>query len=136
MRRMAMGAEGLGTAGYAQRAGTVDFSDRGFNVAEPEPRDRFIVGDRIFWRARFAEPPRSVRIDLVTVRRSEPGWEHVVSGHELWLAHPLTPGYAGWIGPGAYDRAGRYVLRFVRGDRVIAEGEFELVEEVGTTLLH
>ena len=136
MRRMAMVAEGPGTAGRAQRAGTVDFSDRGFHESEAPARGRFIVGDRIFWRARFAEPPRSVRIDLVTIRRSDPGWEQVVSGHQLWLAHPLSRGYAGWIGPGAYDRPGQYVLRFVRGDRILAEGAFELVGRTETTLLH
>jgi hypothetical protein len=136
MPRMALAAEGPGVAGAIQRAGSVDFSDRAFTEATLPNRHRFTVGERVFWRARFAEPPHAVRIDLITIRCSDPAWEHVVSGHRLWLAHPMTPGYAGWIGPGAYDRPGGYKLRFVRGDRVLAEGSFELVGRVEEHLVH
>jgi hypothetical protein len=111
-----------------QTPGTVEFADRGFmDEAALQVRHSFQVGERVHWRARFRDLPRAVRVDLLTIQRSDSGWERVVSGHELWLSHPDVPGYTGWVGPGAYEGAGRYVLRFVRGGTILAEGEFDLV---------
>lgn len=116
-----------------QRPGTVRFATRTFAATDADAdadagiRTSFSVGDRIHWCARFRDRPRGVRVELITVQLSDAGWERVVSGHELWLSHPDVPGYTGWLGPGAYDGAGRYLLRVVRGGTVLAEGEFELL---------
>ena len=64
--------------------------------------------------------------------RADDGWERVVSGHELWLAHPAAADYAGWLDQAAYRSPGRFILRFVRGGDVIAEGEFEIVGSAGS----
>jgi hypothetical protein len=111
-----------------QPPGTVEFAGTGFaDQSGAAVRTTFEVGERIHWRASFRDLPRSVRVELLTIHRTDAGWERVVSGHELWLSHPDVPGYTGWVGPGAYGDAGRYVLRFVRGGTVLAEGEFDLL---------
>jgi hypothetical protein len=111
-----------------QAPGTVEFADRGFaNEKGLQVRATFQVGEQVHWRARFRVLPRAVRVDLLTIQRSASGWERVISGHELWLSHPDVPGYTGWVGPGAYEGAGRYILRFVRGGTILAEGEFEVL---------
>lgn len=122
-----------------QRPGTVTFAGRTFVLADEagaETRSTFTVGDRIHWCARFRDRPRGVRVELLTVQRTDAGWERVVSGHELWLSHPDVPGYTGWLGPGAYEGAGRYVLRVVRGGTVLAEGEFELLPAAQNDQVH
>lgn len=114
----------------------VDFAASAFAVGEPPTtRTTFAYGERVHWRARFGSPARTSRVDLVTVRSDE-GWERVVSGHELWLAHPLAADYAGWLDEAAYRTTGRFVLRFVRGPDVIAEGEFEIVPATRPSVVH
>ncbi|HXG39881.1 MAG TPA: hypothetical protein VNJ28_02970 [Candidatus Limnocylindrales bacterium] len=109
-----------------QAAGSVSFTLDG--PAAPAGQLEFRSGDRIRWVAHFREPPNGVRIAVVTVRRREPGWERAVSGAEIWLPHPRVRRYAGWIGPAAYDGPGEYVLRFVCGASVLAEGTFRIVD--------
>lgn len=111
-----------------------DRSDAGVDFAASEfgrgpgtqTRSTFSFGERVHWRARFGAPAGSARLEVVTVRADD-GWERVVSGHELWLAHPRASDYAGWLDESAYRSPGRFILRFVRGGEVIAEGEFEVV---------
>ena len=123
-------------AARLQPPGTVHFSKVVFREGPDVLDDAFVVGERIFWRARFGAPLARIRLDLVTVRCHAGGWEEVVSGHTMWVAHPDLPGYSGWIGPGAYDGPGSYVLRVVRDDVVLAEGEFEIVEVEGPAVIH
>jgi len=115
----------------------VDFAASGFGAdASPDVRSTFSFGDRVHWRARFGSPARTARVDMVTVIRDPQGWERVVSGHELWLAHPSAVDYAGWLDAAAYRSPGRFVLRFVRGADVLAEGEFEVVPSSSTDIVH
>jgi hypothetical protein len=93
---------------------------------------RCVSGERLEWRAKFSSPAAAARIAIVTSRRHGRGWERAISGHELWLPHPGVTEYSGWIGPGAYDAPGRYVVRFIRDATVLAEGEFELLPGADT----
>ena len=93
---------------------------------EPEAIAHFVAGDTIAWRARFNAPPGAARITVLTIRLTA-NWEHVTNGHELWLTHPLSPGFTGWIGPGTYEGPGHYLLRVVAGPSVLAEGRFDVV---------
>jgi hypothetical protein len=88
---------------------------------------RYLSGDRLEWRVRFSSPAAAARVAIVTSRRLGQGWERAISGHELWLPHPGVTEYSGWLGPGAYDGPGRYVVRFIRDATVLAEGEFDLL---------
>ena len=123
-------------AARLQPPGTVHFSAALFREGPDALDDSFVAGDRVFWRARFAGPVGRIRLDLVTIRCHPGGWEEVVSGHTMWLAHPELPGYSGWIGPGAYDGPGSYVLRIVRDHVVVAEGAFDIVEAAGQVVVH
>ena len=123
-------------AARLQPPGTVQFSTAVFRDGPDLLDDAFVTGDRIFWRARFASPLGRIRLDLVTIRCHADGWEEVVSGHTMWVAHPGLPGYSGWIGPGAYDGPGSYVLRVVRDDVILAEGAFEIVDADARTVVH
>lgn len=89
--------------------------------------DSFVHGERISWHARFAMPPRSARIAVLAIHAADDGWEDVASAHELWITHPMAPGFTGWFGPGTYDEPGRYILRIIVADQVLAEGRFEIV---------
>jgi hypothetical protein len=113
-------------AAGSDRETGVDFAAAEFGTDAADPRSTFAFGERVHWRARFGAPAGSVRLHVVTVRADD-GWERVVSGHELWLAHPGAAQYAGWLDQAAYRSPGRFILRFVRGGDVIAEGEFEVV---------
>jgi hypothetical protein len=105
----------------------VDFAAAAFVGPPSGVRSRFTFGERVHWRARFGGAVRTVRLHVVTVIAGDDGWERVVSGHELWLAHPDATAYAGWLDETAYRTPGRFVLRFVRDAHVVAEGEFEVV---------
>jgi hypothetical protein len=107
----------------------VDFADSPFGGPDHPPhRVVFTLGDRIHWRARFGGPAGTVQLHLVTVAIDADGWERVVSGHELWLAHPDAHDYSGWLDLGAYRSPGWFALRFVRGGEILAEGAFDVVE--------
>ena len=107
----------------------VDFADSPFaGPDEPAHRAVFTMGDRIHWRARFGGPAGTVRLDVITVAVDADGWEQVVSGHEMWIAHPDAQDYSGWIDLPAYRAPGWFALRFVRGGQVLAEGAFDVVD--------
>ena len=109
----------------------VDFAASPFTGPDqPGRRVVFAVGDRVHWRARFGGPAGTVRLHLVTVAIDADGWERVVSGHELWIAHPDAHDYSGWLDLAAYRAPGWFALRFVRGGDVLAEGAFDVVETV------
>jgi hypothetical protein len=116
--------------------GVVEFAAASFEASSPTPATTFSRGDRIFWRAQFAPPAQSVRVHVVTIRCHRSGWEEVVSGHTMWLSHPHVPGYAGWLGPGAYAGIGRYLVRVVSGRAVLAEGSFEVTERETGSAVH
>jgi hypothetical protein len=123
-----------GQVAFAHEPSRPPVGNRGWSAGPAT--DRFGYGERVHWHARFTRSPGSIRIDVVTVAREADGWERVVSGHERWLAHPSAPGYSGWLDPAAYGSAGRFVLRFVRGADVLAEGEFEVLPAPDAQVVH
>lgn len=120
-------------ANTGQPRGSVVFSPPGSPITQAA--SIFSDGERIDWTARFVGPAAAMQLEIVTVRCHRSGWEEVVSGHKTWLSHPDIAGWTGWIGPGAYEGPGAYLLRVVASGKVLAEGRFDVVSEA-SSLVH
>ena len=95
-----------------------------------EVGEMFRLGQVVVWKAELADAVGTEQMEFVLVQpasdgREFPHWE------EPFL--PEDPSAASIVGVAdlslyAHGGAGRYVMRYVRGDVVVAEGAFELVE--------
>ena len=84
----------------------------------------------IAWSAQFFEPADATTITLILARVSKGGAEEVVVTTDVDIANPefsLVANSADLAGI-ADNKAGRYVLRYLRDSTLLAEGEFELIK--------
>jgi hypothetical protein len=96
-----------------------------------EPRRRFKRNyPEIAWSAQFIEAAGSTTITLIMARVSKGGAEEVVVTTDVDIANPTFSLLANSadLASIADNKAGKYVLRYLRDSTVLAEGEFELVK--------
>jgi hypothetical protein len=118
---------GGGAWWYATRIGTIDFgstytsSADGFSIQGR--RSTFRTDDRFAFVAHFGGPARTTRLELLIAQDNGDKGEALVDRATLDIANPQfdtvfnelpTPP----VGPG------RYVMRLLRGDKILAEGRF------------
>jgi len=96
-----------------------------------KPASRFGRGrDEIAWSAQFVEAAGATTITLILARVSKGGAEEVVVTTDVDIANPdfsLLANSADLAGI-ADNKAGTYVLRYLREATVLAEGEFTLLK--------
>jgi hypothetical protein len=95
-----------------------------------DPRAMFVASDRISWSAQMTEPADSadVTVRLFILDDSAPNGERLLSegaaqpkgtAQTLFTRDKLSPGRA-------LDGPGIYLVRYLKGEQVLAEGYFQL----------
>lgn len=92
-------------------------------------RSTFKVGSRLAWSAVFSGPAGATTLKMIFVRVSAGGGETVANSRIEQIGSPEwgmmcsdSPDMTRYLG------AGRYILRYVRASKVLAEGEFRITK--------
>lgn len=100
-------------------------TDRELKVIDP--RTSFTGDERITWSAYLIEPAdaESLRVLVVKSDESAPGGERLIVDEQAESALSTAQIYVRRIRPERLlDGPGLYAVRYLRGDRVLAEGQF------------
>jgi hypothetical protein len=112
--------------------GFVTFGTRADNdLRILDPKTSFTSADRIVWSAHLVDPVNAsdVRVLVVKEDPASPGGERLVADDAITQAGSEVQLLVRRIRPGRYlDGPGFYTVRYVRGDRLMAEGYFMLTE--------
>lgn len=117
-----LGGSGVITFGTAYNADTLYID---------QPLTRFKVASRkIAWSASFSEAAGATTLTFVFASKSSAGVERILVKHDTDVADPAFDLIANDADLSllAGRKAGGYVLRYLRGSTVLAEGEFSLVK--------
>ncbi len=100
---------------------------RGPELTVANPRATFELGDRPFYSARLTQttPTRELAIEIRKVNPQD-GSEALVAEDRLGTSLPRVHTVRRRFRTDELDGPGIYVLRFMRGERVMAEGYFEV----------
>lgn len=116
--------EGLGVITF----GTIYDED---TLEIPKPRTKFTAGiNEIAWSAQFSEAAGATSVTLIFAKVSKSGAETIVDSAETGVSNPeftLLANSADLAGI-ADNKAGTYVLRYLRESTLLAEGTFTLVK--------
>ena len=97
----------------------------------PKPITRFkATYPTIAWSAEFSEPAGATTVELVFARVSSGGAETIIDRADVPISSPDFDLIANSLDLAsiADNKPGTYVLRYVRGGTVLAEGTFTLVK--------
>jgi hypothetical protein len=93
------------------------------------PVTEFHAGERAVWLADFAEAPNTSTIRLFIVQVLADGREFEHWREDIAIADPAARRLVGGADLSIYLHGGdgRHVMRYMRGDTLLAEGAFELI---------
>ena len=114
-------------------AGIVEFGAKldQDNVEIQKPRDSFKrTVKKIAWVAHLSEPAGGTSLTFIIAKRSKSGAETVLEKLDVPIADPSfdTLGNAVDLASVVGNKAGTYVLRYLRDGTVLAEGTFQLTK--------
>lgn len=117
-----IGGTGVVTFGTSYDADTLEI---------PRPLTRFKVGIKnIAWSASLSESAGATSLTFVLASRSSSGTERIIIKRDVDVSNPAFDTLANEADLSLLlDRkAGGYVLRYLRGSTILAEGQFTLVK--------
>jgi hypothetical protein len=96
-----------------------------------DPKTSFTTDERIVWSAHLVDPVDSVEVRILVVKEDPvaPGGERLIA--DDGISPPVTDAelFVRRVRPSRYlDGPGYYTVRYVRGDRLMAEGYFVITE--------
>jgi hypothetical protein len=102
---------------YVESVGSISITD---------PKSAFSPGEQFAWVARLRGSAKTTRVNLVLSKITPSGGEQVIDKGVMDIADPKYDTLFGKLPSGLQTGSGRYKFRVVSGDKVLAEGEFEM----------
>lgn len=96
-----------------------------------DPKTSFTSDERIVWSAYLVDPVNAAEVRVLVVKEDpeSPGGERLIADDEISPAGSDAQLFLRRIRPPRYlDGPGHYTVRYVRGDRLMAEGYFVLTD--------
>jgi hypothetical protein len=100
-------------------------------VLIPKPLTKFKVGiKKIAWSASFSEPAGATTLTFIFASRSSSGAERIIDKEDVDVSDPAFDTFANDADLSllAGRKPGTYVVRYLRGSTILAEGQFTLVK--------